>query len=82
MIVILFIVFIAIIIVVLVYIIIIIIIIIINSSSSSNYSVMTIYIRIDAIYLFKSIVFIVVSTRNDENTRLCYIDSNAEGEGR
>ena len=81
MIVILFIVFIAIIIVVFVYIVIIIIIIIINSSSS-HYSVMTIYIRIDAIYLFKNIVFIVVSTRNDENTRLCYIDSNAEGEGR
>ena len=43
---------------------------------------MTIYISIDAIYLLKNIVFIVVSTRNDENTRLCYIDSNAEGEGR
>ena len=80
MIVILFIVFIAIIIVVFVYIVIIIIIII--NSSSSHYSVMTIYIRIDAIYLLKNRVFIVVSTRNDENTRLCYIDSNAEGEGR
>ena len=80
--VILFIVFIAIIIVVFVYIVIVIIIIIIINSSSSHYSVMTIYIRIDAIYLLKNIVFIVVSTRNDENTRLCYIDSNAEGEGR
>ena len=42
---------------------------------------MIIYIRIDA-GIYKNIVCIVLSTRNDENTRLFYVNNDPEGEGR